>query len=452
MRKIVEAIKYRLYPNGVQKTLIGKHFGCCRFVYNCFLASRKKSYADFKEKNRAILEDKTIPKKDRPKTPKNNFMSDGRELTKLKKDPKFIWLNEVGAHCLTQSLKHLDRAYFGFFNKTAGFPKFHKKSSFESYPIDNLMLYVRDGRVFVPKFKEGIRIKEHRKIPKGSKILHGSISRDSIGRYFVSIAYERQIEDFSTTKPLKAIGIDLGIKDFAVCSDGERIENKKFYRNSEKKIAFLGRQISKKKMVPNKVDKDSKHKVDSCGRYRAKLKLAKVHAKIKDRRTDYLNKLSKRLTDENQIICLENLNVKGMMSNRHLSKSIGDCSFGEFANMLARKADRKGGMAVFIGRFFPSSKKCGHCGTIFKELTLKDRTWICPHCGQTMDRDLNAAKNIEKEGLRILIEDGMIVPSKDGFHHFTENVAAGTAVQSVGSCRADGGALNHEAANSSGSR
>jgi putative transposase len=205
-------------------------------------------------------------------------------------------------------------------------------------------------------------------------------------------------------------------------------------------------------MVPDKHNKDSKYKVDSCGRAKAKLRLAKVHAKIKDCRKDYLNKLSKRLTDENQVICLENLNVKGMMSNRHLSKSIGDCSFGEFANMLAYKANRKGGMAVFIGRFFPSSKKCGHCGTIFKELTLKDRTWICPHCGQTMDRDLNAAKNIEKEGLRILIEDGMIVPSKDGFHHFTKNVAAGTAVQSVGSCRADGGATNHEAANSSGSR
>ena len=366
--------KYRIYPTEEQKVIFAKHFGCCRFVYNYFLNREKEFYLNNKED----IESKRIKGH-------NTAFDNQKVLTQLKKQEEFSWLKEVGSHSLELALKNLEIAYSNFFKKKAKFPKFKKKTHYQSYNIDNLTLYIKNEKLHIPKIKDGIKIVVHR--PLEGKILNGTISKTADERYFISITVEKEIVQLP--EKTKKIGIDLGIKDFAVISDGSKIANPHFKKQEVNKLKKLQRASSRK-------SKDS-HRREKC-----RIKLARLNASITNKKNDFLHKLSSKLINENQVICLEDLNVKGMVKNHRLAESISECSWYEFVRQLDYKAKWYGRAVVKIDRFFPSSKTCSNCGFIKESLNLSERTWTCPKCGITHDRDMNASKNILKQGLNSL--------------------------------------------------
>ena len=276
-------------------------------------------------------------------------------------------------------------AYNNFFKKRAKFPKFKKKSYCQSYNIDNLTLYIKNGRVYIPKIKDGVKIVEHR--PLEGKILNGTISKTADEKYFISISVEKEIDVLPEES--NKIGLDLGIKDFATISNGDKVTNPHFKKKEVKKLKKLQRVLSRKKK-------------DSRRREKCRIKLARKHSKIVNKKNDFLHKLSSKLINENQVICLEDLNIKGMIKNHRLAESISECSWYEFIRQLEYKSNWYGRTVVKIGRFFPSSKTCSNCGFIKETLNLSERKWTCPKCGSELDRDINAAKNILKQGLNAL--------------------------------------------------
>ena len=395
---IYKAYKFRLYPNSEQRILLAKHFGCCRFVYNKFLERRNEKYKRDKE----IL----------------GYCDTARELALLKKDEKTKWVAEVYSHALQAELRHLDGAFKKFYKaikegkaepiirngKPTGRrkhePRFKSKrdeNQSVSFP-DNVR--VTDGKLVLPKFKTSIKMKMHR--PLGGKVCHATVSRDCRGKYYVSILCEEECAMLPEA-PRKSIGIDLGIKEMAVCSNGERVANPKFLERGEKHSKYLHRQVSKKRKGSNR-------------RRRARMLLSRHYEKVANRRRDYIHKFTKRIVSENQAICVEDLNVRGMESNRHLAKSIGSVAFGEIVRQLEYKCGWYARGFVKVGRWYPSSKTCNHCGHINRGLTLKDRKWTCDKCGEEIDRDYNAALNIEAEGMRILSGNGALsdVKQKSG--------------------------------------
>ena len=324
-------------------------------------------------------------------------------VEEMRMTEQYSWLKEVYSHALRAALRNLDTAYQKFFKakmegkavpiirngKLTGRlmyePRFKSKrenSQSVTFP-DNVK--VVDGQLKLPKFKTAIKIKMHR--PLGGRICHATVSRSVTGKYYVSILCEEDIP--LAQKVSGEIGIDLGIKDMAVCSTGERVVNPKFLERGEKHLKYLQRQVSRKKKGSNR-------------RRRVKLKLSRHHEKVANRRRDYIHKFTIRTVRENQTVCIEDLNVKGMQSNHHLAKSIGSVAFAEIARQLEYKSRWYGRGFVKVPRFYPSSKTCNHCGHVNHALTLKDREWICPRCGKEIDRDLNAAKNIEVKGIEIL--------------------------------------------------
>lgn len=356
-----KALKYRLYPSEPQKELIAKHIGSSRFVYNLALETKNAAYLGSK----------------------HNFSPFDliKQLPELKKECE--WLKEVNSQSLQQSIQNMDIAFKKFF-KGAGFPKFKKKSNGGSFSIPQNVIVEKD-LLIIPKFKEGINIVLHREI-RGI-IKSATISVTPTGKYFVSI-----LCDTNTEIPIKApitesttIGIDLGIKDFAITSEGEVFDNPKFLRKAQSKLKYVQRKYSKHK-----------------GK-RTKKKLAKLHEDVVNKRKDFLHKVSTKLIRENQTIALETLNVKGMVKNHNLAQAINDVSWSTFVTMLEYKADWYGKNILRIGRFSPSSKTCSCCGTINKELTLKDREWTCPKCGEVVSRDVNAAINIKSFALRNIL-------------------------------------------------
>lgn len=366
--------KYRIYPTEHQKEIFAKHFGCCRFVYNYFLNREKEFYLNNKED----IESKRIKGH-------NTAFDNQKILTQLKKNKDFEWLKEVGSHSLGLALKNLESAYSNFFRKRAKFPKFKKKSYHQSYNIDNLTLYIKNGKIYIPKIKDGVKIIEHR--PLEGKILNGTISKTAGEKYFISITVEKEIEELPVIT--NEIGLDLGIKDFAVMSNGDKVTNPHFKKKEVKKLKKFQRALSRKKK-------------DSRRREKCRIKLARLNASIKNKKNDFLHKLSSKLINENQVICLEDLNVKGMVKNHRLAESISECSWFEFVRQLNYKAKWYGRTVVKIDRFFPSSKTCSNCGFIKESLNLSERKWACPKCNTELDRDLNAAKNILKQGLNSL--------------------------------------------------
>ena len=366
--------KFRIYPTEEQKVIFSKHFGCCRFVYNYFLNREKEFYLNNKED----IESKRIKGH-------NTAFDNQKILTQLKKDKNYEWLKEVGSHSLGITLKNLEIAYNNFFKKRAKFPKFKKKSYYQSYNIDNLTLYIKNGKLYIPKVKDGVKIIEHR--PLEGKILNGTIYKTADEKYFISITVEKEIEELPVET--NKIGLDLGIKDFAVISNGVKVTNPHFKKKEVKKLKKLQRALSRKKK-------------DSRRREKCRIKLARLNASINNKKNDFLHKLSSKLINENQVICLEDLNVKGMVKNHRLAESISECSWFEFTRQLDYKAKWYGRTVVKIDRFFPSSKTCSNCGFIKDTLNLSERKWTCPKCNIELDRDLNAAKNILKQGLNSL--------------------------------------------------
>jgi len=360
-----KAFKYRLYPSDLQKELIAKHIGSSRFVYNLALETKNTAYLGSK----------------------HNFSPFDliKQLPELKKE--YEWLKEVNSQSLQQSIQNMDIAFKKFF-KGAGFPKFKSKHrGKQSFSIPQNVI-VENNLLIIPKFKEGIDIVLHREI-KGT-IKSATISVTSTGKYFVSILVDTNIEI-----PTKAqiterttIGIDLGIKNFAITSEGEVFENPKNLRKAQSKLKYVQRKYSKNK-----------------GK-RTKQSLALLHETVVNKRKDFLHKVSTKLIRENQMIALETLSVSNMVKNHCLAQAISDVSWSTFVTMLEYKADWYGKNILRIGRFAPSSKTCSSCGYINKKLTLKDREWTCPKCNSILDRDVNAAINIKSFALKNHLSGG----------------------------------------------
>jgi putative transposase len=357
--------KFRLYPTKEQETKLAKHFGCVRWTYNYFLDRRVKFYLTAKEQD---LEKKSL-----------NYNDDARELTKVKKEVE--WLKEVNSQSLQYSLKNLDSGFNRFYKKLARFPKFKNKHAKQSFSIPQCVK-VKDKHLYIVKFREGIEMEQHRII--NGDIRHASISKNKAGQYFVCLGVKRHIPYLPLVN--KSVGIDLGLKELATCSDGKVFHNPKPYRNLEIHRRVLAKALSR-------TIKGGK------GREKARLRLARLDNYIHNIRQDHLHKVSHQIISENQTIVLEDLNIKGMMKNRRLSKSIGDCSLYEFVRQITYKAKWYGREVIRISRWFPSSKTCGKCGYVNDVLTLADREWNCPRCNVVLDRDRNAANNILRQGL-----------------------------------------------------
>lgn len=362
------AYRYRLYPNEEQKVLIAKHLGSCRFIYNYALAKKVKAYqVDGTNLSRFDIQ---------------------ADLPNMKKSDEYCWLKEVNSLSLQASLANLDSAYTKFFREHKGFPNFKsKKDSKQSFSIpQNTKVDFENGRIFIPKFKSGIKAILHRTFD--SIVKTSTITRTSTGKYFISILVEVDEPDVSM-KPIcenKAVGIDLGIKTFAVLSDGTEIPNPRHLKQSLDKVKKLQRSLLHK-------TKGSKN------RDKARRKLALAHEQVTNRRNDFLHKVTSYLVNNYDTICLEDLNVKGMIKNHHLAQSLSDIAIGTFNTLLEYKAKERGVNILRIGRFEPSSKMCT-CGYINHNLTLAIREWTCPECGSIHDRDLLAANNIKRFAFR----------------------------------------------------
>lgn len=358
--KINKAFKYRMYPTQTQKELLEKHFGACRWVYNYGLNLKIKHYKETGD----VLN-------------KYNLQS---KLPELKKTHP--WLKEINAQSLQSSLLHLDIAFTNFFKRKAKEPVF--KSKYDNYKSFTLpQRFSIEGNKFkCPKFREGIKIVYHREM-EGKKCF-ATISKTCTDKYYVSIVCELEIEvDKKSVEKETALGIDLGLKDFAVTSGGEKFERHKFVKPKRKQLKKAQRSLFKKVK-------------GSANRNKQRKRVAIIHEKIANKRNDLSHKVSRQLVEKNQIYtyCLEDLNVKGMMKNHKLAESIADVAWSEFVRQLTYKSEWVGKNIKEIGRFEASSKTCSKCGTIKKNLTLKDRKWSCENCGAKHDRDVNAAINI----------------------------------------------------------
>jgi putative transposase len=362
------AYKFRLFPTESQATLLDKHFGCVRFIYNHFLERRIKFYAENKEK--------TDHKKSL------NYYDDAAALTKLKDE--YEWLKEPNSQSLQHSLRCLESAYNGFFSKRTMFPKFKAKHKKQSFTIPQ-HVSVEDGKIYLVKFKEGIKYDNHRQVE--GEIKHATVSKNKVGQYFVSILVERDIKPLPKIE--KTVGIDLGLKHLAIQSDGKKYDNIRPYKT-------LFAQLKKLQQWFSRTEKGTKH------REKLRKRIAKLYQRITNIRQDHLHKVSTKIVRENQTICLEDLAVRNLMKNHKVAGAFGDAAVSELVRMIEYKADWYGRTVQKIDRFFPSSKQCFDCLYINQELTLEDREWTCPRCGKHHDRDINAAKNIERQGLNLL--------------------------------------------------
>ena len=363
---MLKAYKFRLYPTKTQKNMINKHIGSCRFVYNWALAEKIKTYEQ---------------------TGKSISQFDlNKKITVLKEEK--IWLTEVNSQSLQGMTRNLESAFTKFFREKTGFPNFKsKKNPIQSFPIpQHYTVDFENSVIKLPKIGK-VETVLHRKFEGTMRV--ATLSKTCTGKYFISILVEdnKEIPIKQEFTAATTIGIDVGIKDFAVFSNGEKVENPKYLKTSLQTLKVLQKQVSRKVKGSNR-------------RRKAIIRLAKLHEKVTNQRNDFQNKLSFKLTSENQAISLENLNVKGMVKNHCLAQAISDASWSSFVNKIEYKAQWLGKTVLRIGRFEPSSKICNNCGYYKQDLTLSVREWICPDCNTFHDRDVNAAINIKKFALQ----------------------------------------------------
>ncbi|MBR4471408.1 MAG: IS200/IS605 family element transposase accessory protein TnpB [Erysipelotrichaceae bacterium] len=364
--QILKTVKFRMYPDRKQEKLLNSTFGCCRLIFNMGLDMRIKAF-----KNNV----------------KCGYMETSKMLTKLKENEDFRFLKDVDSVALQQTLRDLDCAYRNFFSKHAGFPKFKsKKNPKASYRTinQNNKIRIEGNKIRLPKLGY-VKIK---KSLEPGKIHSATIEKASTGKYFVSVLYETFRQKHINGGG--EVGVDVGINNFCVLSDGTKIENPKFLKKLRKRLIRQQRKLSRKK-------------IDSNNFYKQKKELALIHEKICNQRNDFLHKLSNSLVSENQTISLENLEIRNMLRNHHLAESISDVSWYKFKTLLKYKAELYGTKIVEIDTFFPSSQMCSVCG--YRNPNVKDlrvRFWTCPQCQTRLDRDINAAINIKNEGFRLV--------------------------------------------------
>jgi putative transposase len=387
--------KLRLQPTRLQTILLNKHIGAGRYVYNYFLNQKKVSYQNYKQSQ--VDDTKFVNIKYKG----SNYNDNAAELTQLKKVEETGWLKEVNSQSLQYSIKCLDGAFQRFFKKTSGFPKFHSRFRTNSFTVpantriksNALSSNVKNEfKLVIPKFLEGISIIMHRQIE--GEICTSTISKEPTGEYYVAITVERDMTPVISKfyQPTgSVVGIDLGIKDLIISSD-LKTKNEPNPKNTYKyqdKLKKLQAHLSKKVK-------------GSSNRNKARLKVTKIHKKITNSRKDAIHKATTNLVRNNDIIIMENLKTRNMLRNRKLAKAISDASFGEIKRQLEYKCNWYNKVLVKIGTFYPSSKTCSACGWINQSLTLKDRRWSCTQCAINHDRDINASKNILREGLRCI--------------------------------------------------
>lgn len=372
---IKRTYRFRFYPTPEQEVILTHTFGCARFAYNHMLRLRTDAYYQRQEKV--------------------GYHETSGLLTDLKKQPEFDWLNEVSSVPLQQSLRHLQAAFHNFFAERTKYPSFkskHDKQAAE-YTASG---FKWDGKnLKLAKMADPLNIRWSRTIPRAAKPTTATVTKDAAGRYFVSIL----CDDAVANKPpvTGKIGIDLGLTHFAILSTGEKIAPPNAFRKNEAKLAKLQRRMAKKQR-------------GSANRGKAKQKVARLHAKTADTRRDFLNKLSTKLVNENQVIAVETLAIKNMQKNHCLAKSISDAGWGEFVRQLKYKSLWYGRTLVGIDRWFPSSKRCSDCGHTVHKMPLNVREWACPECGTIHDRDINAARNVLTAGLAGIALGDCVIP------------------------------------------
>lgn len=363
---IKRAYRFRFYPTPEQEQILARTFGCARFAYNHMLRLRTDAWYQRQERV--------------------GYHDTSAALTALKKTPEHAWLNEVSSVPVQQALRHLQTAFANFFAKRAKYPNFRRKDGVQCAEYTTSGFRWDGSSLKLAKMDEPLAIRWSRTLPKGAKPTTVTASKDTAGRYHVSILCDDVVS--AKKKAKSQVGIDLGLTHFAILSTGEKIAAPNSFRKNEAKLAKLQRRLSKKQK-------------GSANRLKAKLKVARMHAKTADARRDFLHKLSTRLINENQVIAIESLAVSNMQKNRALAKSISDASWSEFVRQLTYKAEWYGRTLVGIDRWYPSSKRCSDCGHTVAKMPLNVRSWTCPECGSIHDRDVNAARNVLAAGLAV---------------------------------------------------
>ncbi|WP_299022244.1 RNA-guided endonuclease TnpB family protein [uncultured Photobacterium sp.] len=359
------AYKYRFYPTPEQVSLLEKTFGCVRFIYNSILQWRTDAYRNNKVKV--------------------NYNTASSRLTELKKAPEFCWLNDVSSVPLQQAIRNQQNAFKHFFDGLASYPLFKKKRSKQSATFTKAAFRYIDGKLYIAKTMQPLNVQWSRELPCEPSTI--TISKDCAGRYFVSCLCRFAPNPLPISK--KTIGIDLGLKDLVVTSDGFKSGNPRYTDKYAKKLASAQRNLSRKH-------------IGSANFYKARKKVVRIQAKIADCRRDFTHKLTTQLINENQVISCESLQVKNMVRNRKMAKAISDANWGEFMRQLIYKAEWYGRTVIQIDKWYPSSKRCHCCGHIVDSLPLHKRNWQCPECKSELDRDTNAALNIKAAGQAVL--------------------------------------------------
>jgi putative transposase len=363
--KTKRAYKFRFYPDQQQEKLLAQTFGCVRYVYNSILRYRTDAYYQAQEKV--------------------GYTGANARLTAIKQLPESLFLNDVSSVPLQQCLRNQQTAFKNFFEGRAKYPVFKSKKHRQSAEFTYRAFTFKNGELKLAKCDKPLNIRWSQALPSDPTTV--TVSKDQAERYFVSCLCEFEPTLLPVTD--KKVGIDVGIKDLFVTSDGFKSGNPRHTEKHAAKLAKYQRRLAKKKL-------------GSKNRLKAKRKVARIHAKISDCRSDNLHKLSHKLINENQVVCAENLAVKNMIKNPKLAKAIADASWGEFTRQLEYKAGWAGRTYVEIGRFFPSSKRCSCCGFVKENMPLDVRVWECPECKTTHDRDINAAQNVLAAGLAVL--------------------------------------------------
>ena len=367
-RVVKRAYKFRFYPTPEQAEQLNRTFGCVRYVYNRALAERSRAWT---QEKRRVTHAET-----------------DRMLTGWKRDPETAWLAEPSKGPLQAALRNLQGAFDKFWRKQNRYPKFKKKGKTrDSATYFRNCFTFRDGRLKLAKQDQPLDVRWSRPLPEDADPSQVTVSRDAAGRWFVSLLVEETITPHAPTEAI--VGIDAGITTLVTLSTGEKVTNPKHEKKDRAKLAKAQRNLARKQKGSN-------------NRAKARLKVARIYARIADRRRDHLHKLTTRLVRENQVIAIEDLAVRNMVKNRSLARAISDASWSELRSMLEYKADWYGRQVIAIDRWYPSSKTCSDCGHLLRSLPLNVREWACAKCGAVHDRDVNAAKNVLAGGLSVI--------------------------------------------------